>query len=248
MFPGVGTLIDAAAIAGGASVGSLAGHRMPQRVRDALTDALAIVIAVLGGLNVVSLTNPDLKRAVGAGGTTLILVGALVIGTVIGAGLHIEGRLEVLGAWMQKKLIRDDAPGSRAAFIEGFVSTSLVVGIGPLAILGPLSEGLGQGMEQLVVKGAIDGCLCIAFAASLGWGVAAAALTVIVVQESITAIGATVGSFLSGAEIASITAVGGILLLGIALRLLSIKHVAVGNMLPAVLFAPLIVWIVTLFR
>jgi hypothetical protein len=246
LFPGVGTLIDAGAIAAGASVGSLAGHRLPERVREALTDALALLIGVLGGLNLVSLTNSDFKAAVGSGGTTLVLLGALVIGTLTGAGLHLEGRLEALGALMQKKLVRDDAPGSRAAFIEGFVSTSLVVGIGPLAILGPLSEGLGQGYEQLVVKGAIDGSLCVAFAASLGWGVAAAALTVIVVQGAITAIGATVGTFLSGAEIAALTAAGGILLLGIALRLLSIKHIAVGNMIPAVIFGPLIVWAVTL--
>lgn len=248
MFPGLGTLIDAAAIAAGAAVGSLAGHRLPQRVRDAVTDALALVIAVIGGLSLVSLTNPAFKAAVGAGGTTLVLLAAMVVGTVIGAGLHLEGRLETVGAWLQKKLIRDAAPGSRATFIEGFVSTSLVVGIGPLAILGPLSEGLGQGIEQMVVKAAIDGSLCVAFAASLGWGVAAAAVTVIVVQETITLIGATLGSFLPAAEIAAVTVVGGILLLGIGLRLLSIKQVPVASMLPAVVFCPLIAWVVTLVR
>lgn len=246
MFPGVGTLIDAAAIAAGAAVGALAAHRLPQRVRDALTDALALVIAVIGGLNLVSLTNADFKHVAGAGGTTLVLLGAMVIGTVAGAGMHLEGRIEAVGSWLQKKLVRDEAPTSRAAFTEGFVSTSLVVGIGPLAILGPLAEGLGQGIEQLVVKGTIDGVICVAFAASLGWGVAAAAVTVIVVQGFITAIGATVGTILSGAEIAAITVSGGILLLGIALRLLSIKQVPVANMLPAVIAGPLIVWAITL--
>nr|WP_296068890.1 DUF554 family protein [uncultured Actinoplanes sp.] len=243
-FPGLGTLIDAAAIVAGAGVGTLAGHRLPQRVREAVTDALGLVTAVIGALNLVSLTNRDFTTAVGAGGTTLVLLGAMVLGTLAGAAVHLEGRLESAGAWLQKRLLRDAAPGARAAFTEGFVSTSLVVAIGPLAILGPLSDGLGRGIEQLVVKSAIDGTICVAFAASLGWGVAAAAVSVLVVQGAVTVIGATLGSFMPPAEIAAITAVGGVLLLGIGLRLMSIKSVPVANMLPAVLIAPVITWLV----
>jgi uncharacterized membrane protein YqgA involved in biofilm formation len=141
--------------------------------------------------------------------------------------------------------LRGDASPSRATFTEGFVSTSLVVAVGPLAILGALSDGLGRGIDQLVVKSIIDGVVCVAFAASLGWGVGAAALSVIAVQGTFTIIGASLGTFLPGAEIAAITAVGGVLLLGIALRLLNIRPVPVANMLPALIFGPLLTWLIS---
>lgn len=247
-LPGLGTLINAGAIVTGAAVGAVAGNRLPARVRETVTDALGLITLVLGGLNLRSLADPAFARAVGGGGTILVVLGAMVVGSVAGAALHFEGGLERVGAGLQKRLARDDSAGARARFTEGFVSTSLVVAVGPLAILGALSDGLGHGIDQLVLKSVIDGVFCVAYAASLGWGVAAAALSVVAVQGTFTVVGATLGTLLPDAEIAAITAAGGLLLLGIGLRLLAIKQVAVANMLPAIVLAPLLTWVVGVAR
>lgn len=247
-LPGLGTLINAGAIVAGAAVGTATGHRLPARVRETVTDALGLITLVLGGLNLKSLLDPAFAGAVGSGGTILVILGAMVVGSIAGAALHIEGGLERFGARLQKRLARDDSAGARARFTEGFVSTSLVVAVGPLAILGSLSDGLGHGIDQLVLKSVMDGVFCVAYAASLGWGVAAAALSVAVVQGAFTVAGATLGTLLPDAEIAAITAVGGLLLLGIGFRLLGIRQVAVANMLPAIVLAPLLTWIVAVAR
>jgi uncharacterized protein len=244
-LPGLGTLINAAAIVAGAGLGTVAGHRLPDRVRDTVTDVLGLITLVIGGLDVASLVDPALTRAVGSRAPLLILLGALVLGSAVGAAVHLERRLEQLGDWMQRRLARDEQAGS---FSEGFVTASLVVAVGPLAILGALSDGLGRGIDQLVIKSVMDGVICIAFGASLGWGVAAAALSVIAVQGSFTVIGATLGTFLPDAEIATISAVGGVLLLGVGLRILNVRPIPVANMLPALIAGPLLTWIVALNR
>jgi uncharacterized protein len=237
-----------AAIVAGAAIGVAAGNRLPERVRDTVTQALGLVTLVLAGLNLMSLTDEKFAAAVTSGGTLLVILGAMVAGSVIGAALDLAGRLDALGGWLQRRLVRDDTPGSQAAFIDGFVTTSLVVAIGPLAILGSLADGLHGDISQLVLKSVMDGVICVAFAASLGWGVAAAALSVLVVQGTFTIAGATLGTFLPDAEIAAITATGGLLLLGVGLRLLSIKSVAVANMLPALILSPLLTWAVVALR
>jgi uncharacterized membrane protein YqgA involved in biofilm formation len=124
--------------------------------------------------------------------------------------------------------------------VEGFVDSSLVFCIGPLAVLGALSDGLGQGIDELTLKATLDGFASIAFAASLGWGVAASALSVGAWQGLLTVLAVLLGSVMSDALIASVTATGGVLLLGVGLRLLSIKAVPVGDMLPALIVAPVL--------
>lgn len=128
----------------------------------------------------------------------------------------------------------------RERFIEGFVTASLVFCVGPLTIIGSLQDGLGRGFSQLALKSVLDGFTSIAFAASLGWGVAAAAISVLVIQGSLTAIAAGLGGLLPDASVAAITATGGLLLAGIALRLLRIRAVPVADLLPALIVAPLL--------
>jgi len=142
----------------------------------------------------------------------------------------------------------DARPGTPNTFVEGFVTASLVFCVGPLAILGSLSDGLGLGINQLALKSVMDGFTSIAFAASLGWGVAASALVVGVYQGTLTLLGWALGSVLSGAQIALLTATGGLLLVGIALRLLRIRQVPVGDLLPALLVAPILTAIVAALR
>lgn len=241
---GLGTVINVAAILIGSTIGVLLGHRLPQRTRDTVTDALGLVTLVIGGLNVVALQDEAFVAAVGSGVTLLVVLGALLIGGITGSLLSIEKRLEQFGGWLQSKLAGDGSQ-SRAQFIEGFVDSSLIFCIGPLAVLGSLSDGLGQGIDELALKSSLDGFAAIAFAASLGWGVAASALSVGVWQGLLTVLAVVLGTVLSPALVASITATGGVLLLGVGLRLLQIKAVPVGDMLPALVLAPVITAVLT---
>ena len=241
-MPGLGTLINVVAILVGAGLGVLIGHRLPERTRVTVTDALGLVTLVIGGLNLLALADEAYIEEVTSAGTLLIVLASLLIGGIAGSLLRIEQRLEHLGGWLQRRFTKAGEP--RARFVEGFVTASLVFCIGPLAILGSLSDGLGQGIEQLALKSVLDGFASLAFAASLGWGVAASALSVGVFQGLVTVLGFFAGSVLPAALIASITATGGVLLLGVGMRLLNIRFVPVGDMLPALLVAPILTAIV----
>jgi len=243
---GLGTLLNVVAILIGSALGVLIGHRLPERTRGTVTDAMGLVTLVIGALNVVALLDEPFKEAAGA--PLLVVLGALLIGGIVGSLLNIEHRLEQFGGWLQARLGRGKDDSSRGRFVEGFVDASLIFCIGPLAILGSLSDGLGQGIDQLALKSILDGFGSLAFAASLGWGVAASALSVGIVQGLFTILGALLGSFLAAALISSITATGGVLLIGVGLRLLRIKAVPVGDMLPALVVAPLLTALVQILR
>jgi hypothetical protein len=237
-MPGLGTLINVAAILIGSTVGVLIGHRFPERTRVSVTDALGLVVLVVGALNLFALADSDYRDTVTEAGALLVVLFSILIGGIIGSLLRIEYRLELFGGWLQRRFTRGDEPRSR--FIEGFVTASLVFCIGPLAILGSLSDGLGQGIDQLALKSVLDGFASLAFAATFGWGVAASVISVGVFQGVITIIGFFAGSVLPAALIASITATGGVLLLGVGIRMLNIKSIAVGDLLPALLIAPIL--------
>ena len=235
---GLGTLINIAAILIGSTIGVLVGHRFPERTRVSVTDALGLVVLVVGAMNLFALADSDYRDAVTEAGTLLVVLFAILIGGIIGSLLRIEYRLELIGGWLQRRFTKGDEPRSR--FIEGFVTASLVFCIGPLAILGSLSDGLGQGIEQLTLKSILDGFASLAFASTFGWGVAASAISVGVFQGLITVIGFFAGSVMPAALIASITATGGVLLLGVGIRMLNIRAIAVGDLLPALVVAPIL--------
>jgi uncharacterized membrane protein YqgA involved in biofilm formation len=245
MFPGFGTLVNVATVLLGAGLGLVLGHRLPERTRATVTDALGLVTLLIGALSAVRVTSPDLAAAVGRSAPVLIVLGSLLLGGIAGSLLDIEGRLAELGDWLRRRLTRS---GEHDRFIEGFVTASLVFCVGPLTILGSLSDGLGLGADQLLLKATLDGFAAIAFAASLGAGVMASALAVAVIQGGLTLVGVLIGDFLPAAHLDAITACGGLLLLGVGLRLLAIKMVPVGNLLPALLVAPLLVQIVAVLR
>lgn len=235
---GLGTLINVSAIVVGAGAGVAIGHRLPERTRSTVTDGLGLLTLVIGALNIIALTDIDFVGLVGSSWTLLIVLGSVVIGGVIGSLLHIEGRLEQFAGWLQTRLTRDSSSEARERFIEGFVTSSLLFCIGPLAILGSLSDGLGNGIDQLLLKSSLDMFAALAFAATLGWGVALSAVPVGIWQGFLTVMGVAAGAFLPDALIASITATGGVLLVGIGIRLLQVRHIAVGDMLPALIVAP----------
>lgn len=250
MFPGFGTVVNVATVLVGAGLGLLLGHRLPQRTRDTVTDALGLVTLLIGALSAVQVTSATLSADVGSNAPVLIVLGSLLIGGIVGSLCDIEARLEGFGGWLRVRLGRGVGSGedSRARFIEGFVTASLVFCVGPLTILGSLADGLGLGAQQLLLKSVLDGFAAIAFAASLGSGVLASAVAVAVIQGALTGVGFLLGDFLPAAHLAAITATGGLLLLGVALRLLKIKQVPVGNLLPALVVAPLLVQIVAWLR
>jgi len=175
-------------------------------------------------------------------------LGSLLIGGIVGSILRVEYRLEAFGAWLQARLAGRSSSAERRRFVEGFVAASLLFCIGPLTVLGSLSDGLGNGSDQLVLKATLDGFASIAFASSFGWGVAASALVVAVVQGSLTVLGGVLGGLLPQAHLAAATATGGLLLVGVALRLLRIKQVPVGDLLPALVVAPLLTQLVVVLR
>ena len=183
-----------------------------------------------------SLTDPE-----PVAGGSLPHPDTVVAGTQPDHHVEAEGSLSDSDVHVERSL-SEPGPATlpRSTFVEGFVTASLVFCVGPLAILGSLSDGLGLGIDQLALKSIMDGFASIAFAASLGWGVAASALTVGIYQGSLTLLGWALGSVLSAAQIALLTATGGLLLVGIGLRLLRIRQVPVGDLTPALLVAPLL--------
>jgi uncharacterized membrane protein YqgA involved in biofilm formation len=255
VFPGVGTLVNVVTVLIGTALGVLVGHRFHQRTRDVVTDGLGLVTLLIAGTAAVSVQDPALVAAVGSSAPMLIVLGSLVVGGIVGSVLGIEDGLERFGGWLQRKLQhREQRAGGRGdgaerqRFIEGFVTASLVFCVGPLTVLGSLNDGLGNGADQLFLKAALDGFAAIAFAASLGWGVGASVVALVAVQGTLTLVGAVLGNVLPDAHVAALTATGGLMLVGVALRLLRVKPVPVGDLLPGLVLAPLLTAIVVAFR
>ncbi len=240
MFTGAGTLTNVATVIVGSGLGLVIGHRLSERVRSTVTSALGLVTLLIAAQSAMAVSDPDLIDAVGTSAPVLIVLGALVIGGMLGSWFRLEDRLEEVGTWLQRRLTKADGDESRERFVEGFVISSLVFCVGPLTILGSINEGLGNGADQLVLKSVLDGFASLAFAASFGIGVMASALSVALIQGTLTALGALLGSFLPDAHLLALTATGGLILVGVALRLLNLKAIPVADLLPALLIAPLL--------
>lgn len=264
-FPGLGTMINVAAIVLGSLLGMAVGHRLPERTRSVVTDCLGLTTLLVAALSAAAVSDAALGRAVGPGVPVLLVLGSLVLGSVTGSLLRIEARLEGLAGAVVARLTRGPGSGrgpvttlpdegshpvahGRERLIEGWLSSSLLFCVGPLTILGSLSDGLGHGIDQLVLKSVLDGFASLAFASAFGAGVLLSAVSVAVVQGLLTLLGVLLGSVLPAPHIAALTATGGVLLVGIALRLLRVRDVPVGDLLPALLFAPLLTQLVVVLR
>ncbi len=248
MFPGIGTAVNVMTVLIGSGLGVLLGNRLPQRTRELVTDALGLVTLLIAALSATAVLDADLEEYVGNSAPLLIVLGSLLIGGIAGSLLRLELRLEAFGGLLQRRLQGSGGSDQRRRFIEGFVTASLIFCTGPLTILGSLEDGLGNGADQLFLKSALDGFAAIAFAAAFGWGVAASVVTLVVVQGSLTALGVVLGGVLPDPHLAAITATGGLLLVGVALRLLKVRDVAVADLLPALVVAPVLVSVVAALR
>ena len=257
LFPGAGTALNVLTVLIGAGLGMAVGHRLREHTRSVVTDVLGLVTLLVAGLSAMAVTDVALRDAVGSGFPVLIVLGSLLIGSITGSMLRIEQRLEGLAGtiqgWVSRRSAGSSIEGgtdhaSRERFIEGWLTASLLFCVGPLTILGSLNDGLGRGIDQLALKAVLDGFATLAFAASFGVGVLLSAVSVLVVQGALTVVGVLLGDLVPDAHISALTATGGLMLAGIALRLLRIRDIPVGDMLPALIVAPLLTQLVIWLR
>jgi uncharacterized membrane protein YqgA involved in biofilm formation len=169
-------------------------------------------------------------------GSPLVPLVSVVAGLVVGELVGIEAWLERLGDHLEKRFSKGESPVSRV-----FVTTSLLFCVGPLTVIGSLEDGLRGDYSLLVLKSALDFIAALTFASVLGWGVLLSAGTILLVQGLLTLGAGFVEPFVTDAMISAATATGGVLIVGLGLSLLDLNRVRVGNMLPALLFAPLLV-------
>ena len=221
---GIGTAINVLAVLAGGSLGTLAGARLPEGIRSTAMQAIGIVTLLVGVSHFLKFDN------------VLLPLLSVILGLVIGEILEVDARLRRLGEQLEETFSKGESPVSRA-----FVTTSLLFCVGPLTVIGSLQDGLNGDYSLLALKSALDFIAALAFASVLGWGVLLSAGTVLVVQGSLTLGAGFLDAIITGPMISSTTATGGILIFGLGLGLLDLKEVRVANMLPALLFAPLLV-------
>lgn len=244
MFAGVGTLINVVAILIGSSIGILAGARITKKSQSLITDVLGLITA-LGAASALSpLWSRTFEAALPKSSALLVILASMLIGGLIGSALSLETRLDAFGENLRKRF----KASQESPFVEGFVTASLLFVIGPLAILGSVSDGMSQGIDQLILKSSLDFFAAMAFASTLGWGVAASAIPVAIYQGFWTIIGLAAGSVLSQYQIDAMTICGGLMLVGISLRLLDIKRIPVANLLPALVIAPALATVLHLIK
>jgi uncharacterized protein len=231
-----GTLINVGAVLGGTAVGGTVGTRLPSGIHARVLAGLGLITLVIGMDDALAWrsTNP------------LYVLGAVLLGGVAGEALGIERRLRQLGEALQRRFAARG--GSHDRLSEAFFTASLLFCVGPLTVLGSIQDGLGGDYRTLATKATLDGFASIALSASLGWGVGLAALSVLLVQGALSLGAGLFDTLLRGEALAALTSTGGVLILGIALKLLDLKDVRVGNFLPALVFAPALVGVVDLVR
>jgi uncharacterized membrane protein YqgA involved in biofilm formation len=237
-----GTLVNVGAILLGTLVGELVGGRLTVELQTRILHGLGLVVLVIGIDNALQWR----------GTNTLFVLGGVLLGGLAGEALHIEDRLQAVGDYAQRRMTRaapavEGAPPSTVS--EGFFTASLVFCVGALAVVGPIQEGLTGNADTLYTKALLDGFASVALAASLGWGVGLSAISVLIYQGALTLGAGLFDDILTDGSDAllSMTSAGGVLIIGLALKLLDIQDVKVGNFLPALLFAPAIAGIASIF-
>lgn len=228
-----GTILNTITVLIGGSLGTLLGARLPDKVRETVMGAIGLVVLVVGFQMALSSRN------------ILIPMFSVLIGGVLGEWWRIEDGLNAFGRWLEDRTHHWFGEDERSV-TRAFVTASLVFCVGPLTILGAIQDGLTGDYQLLAVKSLLDGFTSLAFAATLGPGVLLSIITILVYQGGLSLAAMGFGSALGEVTrqtpwVLEMTAAGGILVLGIGLGLLDLKRIRVGNLLPAVVVAPLIV-------
>lgn len=222
----IATVVNVALVLVGSVLGLLFRRFISQKMVSVLTHALGLCVAGIG-----------ISSLVGTQDMLCVIV-CMVVGTVVGQGLDIEARLERGGEWLRQ---RADQGNPNSRFTESFVSAALLFCVGAMAITGSIEAGLNQNYSILLSKGVIDGVSAISFAVTMGIGVAFSVIPLFLYQGAITLLAGWAGPYLLQTVIVEMSAVGGALIVGIAINMLGLgrEKIKVGNMLPA-MFLPLV--------
>ncbi len=236
-----GTFLNTGAILLGGTLGLIFGARVPERLKATVVAGMGLFVAAIGIQMFLKTEN------------SIIVLGALLIGALLGEWWKIEDRLEALGKNLEKRFAKNNDSSeptdgnSSSKFVRGFLTSSLLFCVGPLAILGSIQDGLTGDYKLLAVKSVLDGFASLAFASSLGVGVLFSSLMILLYQGGISLLAAQLNAVVTQSMMNELTAAGGVILIGLAISsLLEIKKIRVGNFLPALAIAPLIVWILSL--
>ena len=225
MIPGLGTALNTGTVLAGATIGLTLGRVLPASLHRTTRAAIGLFVAVIGIQMALKTHNP------------LILLVSVLLGVLIGELLRLDDGVQAIGAWAERRMSRGGEPGRVSL---AFITTSLIFCVGPLTILGSFQDGTTGDITLLAIKATLDGATSIVFAATLGWGVILSAISVLVVQGTLTLIAFLLHAGLSDLETAELTAAGGIAVLGIAVGLLELKTIKVANFLPSLVVAPLL--------
>ena len=229
-----GTFINVIAILIGSGIGLLFGSRLSDRFKSTMLSIMGIFTVTVGIQMFLKTEN------------MLIVLGALVLGAILGEWLKIEDWLKNFGIWIEKR-ISGGSESTSGRFVHGFLAASVLYCTGPMAVLGSISDGLSGDYLTLSIKSVLDGLLSIAFSSALGVGVAFSALPVFSYQGMITLLAAQLNAIVSPPMMNEMTATGGILLIGIGISsMLELKKIRVGNVIPALAIAPAIVYVLGL--
>lgn len=229
-----GTFINIATVLLGGLLGLLSGARLPERIKQTITAGLGLFTAAIGVKMFLETRN------------AIIVLGSLLLGGLLGEWWKIEDGMQSLGGLLQRRFAARQEPNR---FINGFLTASLLFCVGPITILGSIQDGLSGNYQLLAIKSVLDGFAALAFASSLGVGVLFSTLVILVYQGGISLLAAQFDKIATASMMAEMTAVGGVLLLGIAVSsLLELKKIRAGNFLPALVLAPLLVWGISLFK
>ncbi len=226
-----GTLINIAAVLVGSALGVSFGSRLPERVRQTVVAGLGLFTAALGLQMFFETQN------------ALIVLGSLLAGSLLGEWWHIEEGLQSLGGWLEQRFLPNADPDAESSrFVRGFLTASILFCVGPMTILGSIQDGLTGDYSLLAIKAVLDGFASLAFASTLGVGVAFSTLVILVYQGGLSLLAAQAQALISDPMMVEMSAAGGVILVGIAISsLLELKKIRVGNFLPALAVAPLLV-------
>ena len=225
MIHGLGTLLNTATVLAGAAIGLTLGRVIPASLHQTIRAAIGLFVAVIGIQMALKTHNP------------LILLVSVLLGVSIGELLRLDDGVQAIGAWAERWMSRRGEPGRVSL---AFITTSLIFCVGPLTVLGSFQDGTSGDITLLAIKSTLDGVTSIVFAATLGWGVILSAVSVLVIQGSLTLIAFLLHAGLSDLQTAELTAAGGIAVLGLAVGLLELKAIKVANFLPSLVVAPLL--------
>jgi len=215
----LGPLVNAAAVILGTLLGCLFKRGIPEKVKTIVMQALGLSVVVIGVMGAIKTAQP------------LLLILSLVLGGALGRIIGIENGLERWGARIQRRFAGD----GRSRIAEGFVTSTLIFCVGAMAVVGSLESGIRGNHQTLFIKSMLDGATSVVLASTLGWGVGLSAIPILLYQGGITLAASVLEPFLTDAMVLEMSAVGGVLILGIGINLLDIKKIHVGDLLPAIL-------------